>query len=141
VPLALVALAGVAAGLRAQAGAADGPAFSERTLAGRWGFSAVATVVPPAVPSQVPAAAAGDMWFDGKGGCRIADTIDVAGSAHPRVSTSCRYTVDADGRGSLVAEFPDEPAPVPLTLVIVRNGSEFRFIRTDAAVASGVAER
>jgi hypothetical protein len=112
-----------------------------RSLAGRWGFAAAGTVSPPAVPSAAPAAASGTMVFDGAHGCRIADTIDVGGTATSRISTSCRYTVDADGRGSLVAEFPDEPAPVPLSFVVVRDGSELLFIRTDAVVAKGVAER
>lgn len=115
--------------------------WSAQSLAGTWGFSAVGTIAPPAVPAPVPAAAVGTMEFDGSGSCRVADTINVGGSASSRESTSCHYSVTADGRGSLTADFPDEPAPVPLAFVLVRRGSEFRFIRADAVVASGVADR
>ena len=118
-----------------------GDGWSARSLAGGWGFSAAGTIMPPAVASPVPAAAEGTMEFDGSGGCRVTDTLNVGGTSSKRVSTTCHYSVGADARGTLTAEFPDEPAPVPLVFVLVRHGSEFRFIRADAVVASGVADR
>jgi hypothetical protein len=139
--LAAVAAAALAGGATARAGAVHAPVFDDGSLTGRWGFAAAGTVVPPAVPDAVPAAAAGTMVFDGRGGCRIADTVDVGGTVASRVSTSCRYSVGRDGRGTLTAVFPDEPSAVPLSFAIVGGGSAFRFIRADAVVASGVAER
>jgi hypothetical protein len=141
VVLAAVAVAVAAGSLTARAGPGQTRAFSDWSLAGRWGFSASGIVVPPAVPGQVPAAGAGIMSFDGHGGCWIADTINVAGTARSRVSTSCSYSVRRNGRGTVTAVFPDEPAPVPLSFVLIRKGSAFRFIRADGVVAEGVAER
>ena len=115
--------------------------FSDRSLRGDWGFSADGAIVPPAFPAPVPAVAVGTMHFDGDGGCEISDTINIGGTVASRTSTACSYTVGDDGTGEIVAEFPGDPFPVPLSFVIVDNKREFRFIRTDLGVASGVAKR
>lgn len=142
VPVAVAAALVSGWAIGGSASASDhGDGRTAQSLNGSWGFSAAGTIVPPAVTSPVPAAAEGTMEFNGSGGCRVTDTLNVGGTPSTRVSTSCHYSVAADGRGKLTAEFPDEPAPVPLAFVLVRHGSEFRFIRADAVVASGVADR
>ena len=115
--------------------------FTDESLEGVWGFSAAGTIVPPAVPAATPAVAVGTMTFDGHGGCSIADTINIGGISASRTSTTCTYTVHADGTGSLSVVFPGDPGPTPLAFVIVNDADEMRFIRTDLGVASGVAKR
>ena len=115
--------------------------FKNKSISGTWGFSAAGTIVPPAVPAATPAVAVGVMTFDGKGGCSISDTINIGGTSASRTSTTCTYTVNPDGTGSLSAQFPGDPGPTPLSFVIVNDENEIRFIRTDLGVASGVAKR
>ncbi len=118
-----------------------GLAFTDETIEGRWGFSAAGTIVPPAFPTATPAAAVGIFDFDGEGVCVILDTINIGGVSASRTSDSCDYAVDADGTGTILAQFPGEPGPVPLSFVLIENAKSLRFIRTDLGVASGVAER
>jgi hypothetical protein len=117
---------------------ADG-GFSNRSMAGSWGFSSIATVVPPATPAQTPAAAVGIMTFDGLGGCSISETFNAGGFSGSQTSTSCSYSVNPDGSGTLSAQTPG--GPVAVSFVLVADKSEFRLIRTDLIVARGVAKR
>lgn len=120
--------------------AADEAQFTTQSLQGKWAFSASGTIVPLATPQPTPAVAVGIMSFDGDGGCSITDTINIGGSSLSRTSSSCTYFVGSDGQGSLTVQFPGDTNPTPLALVLVSN-NEFRFIRTDLGVASGVASR
>ena len=132
----------VVAGMHpATAGNDDDPAFSNRTIEGSWGFVASGTILPPATPSPTPAVAVGILEFDGAGFCVIADTINIGGASSSRTSDGCEYAVDPDGRGTLEAQFPGEPGPVPLSFVVIDNANALHFIRTDLGVASGLAER
>jgi len=115
--------------------------FSAESIEGVWGFSAAGTIVPPAVPAATPAVAVGTMTFDGDELCSISDTINIGGQVMSRTSMECTYIVNADGRGSILAEFPGDPGPTPLDFVIVNDEEELRFIRSDLGVASGVAKR
>ncbi len=119
--------------------------YSNASLRGAWGFSADGVIVPPAVPMPTHAVAVGLMRFDGKGACSISDTINIGGMAAgvdtPRESIDCSYHVRPDGTGTITAQFVGEPFPVPLSFVIVDGGREFRWIRTDLGIASGVAKR
>ena len=114
--------------------------FTNKSIAGTWGFSASGTVV-----GVGPAVAVGLFAFDGTGGCSINDTLNIAtiGQVGPRTSTACTYNVNQDGTGTLTADF-DQPfgGPLPLSFVIVNKKNEIQFIRTDTiAVASGVAKK
>lgn len=144
-PSAFVALAVLCPFLAAGPAAAHGDdwsGFTDQSLTGNWGFSASGVIVPPAVPAHVHAAAVGIMTFDGAGGCVISDTINLDGQTFAdRQSTACSYQVNEDGTGTITAQFASEPFPVPLSFVIVGHGHGFRFIRTDAGVASGEAQR
>jgi hypothetical protein len=115
--------------------------FTNSSIRGTWGFSANGTIVPPAADAPIPAVAVGTMTFDGAGGCFIADTININGQSFYRTSDVCIYTVNPDGTGTIEAQFPGDPEPVPLSFVIVNKRKELRFIRTDLGVASGVAKR
>lgn len=125
--------------------AAGRQGFTDKTIKGSWGFSASGTILPPALPTATPAAAVGVIEFDGNGGCTFTDQINIGGAAIPatgfRTSISCGYGVNSDGTGTISVSFLDDPAPTPLTFVIVDNAKEFHFIRTDAVVASGTAKR
>lgn len=133
VGIVLAGLSGYVSSARADGG------FSNRSMAGSWGFSSSATVVPPATPAQTPAAAVGIMTFDGQGGCSISETFNAGGFSGSQTSTSCRYSVNPDGSGTLSAQAPG--GPVAVSFVLVADKSEFRLIRTDLIVASGVARR
>ena len=63
--------------------------YSLRSLHRTYGFSASGTILPPAVPSPTPAVAVGLMTFDGRGGCTIADTINIGGTVAVREATAC----------------------------------------------------
>ena len=114
--------------------------FSAESVEGVWGFSAAGTIVPPAFPEPTAAVAVGTMTFDGNGFCSISDTINIGGTVASRTSTTCDYTVNGDGTGSISLSFPGDPAPTPLDFVIVNDEEELRFIRSDLGVASGVAK-
>jgi hypothetical protein len=113
--------------------------FDTGSLRGAWGFTASGAIVAFSPP--LPAVAVGLFEFDGAGTCSISDTINLGGSSFSRTSTFCSYSVQAGGTGTLVAEFPGDPGPVPLSFVIIDPRRELRFIRTDVGVASGVAHR
>ncbi len=114
--------------------------FSAESIDGVWGFSAAGTIVPPAFPAPTAAVAVGTMTFDGDGYCSISDTINIGGTVASRTSTTCSYTVNGDGTGSISVSFPGDPGPTPLDFVIVNDEEELRFIRSDLGVASGVAK-
>ena len=132
-------LVGGLSGVSGPQAQADGQ-FSEESIRGQWGFSAAGTIVPPAVPAPIPAVAMGLMTFNRDGSCSISDTININGASASRTSLTCTFSVNSDGTGSLVADFPGDPGPTPLAFVIANHKSEIRFIRTDVGVASGVAK-
>ncbi len=125
----------------------DGAAgFSSETIEGNWGFSGSGTILPPALPAPTVAVVVGIFSFDGSGGCTITDQINIGGQAIPsslgfRSSQSCSYLVNRDGTGTIEVIFPGDPAPTPLSFVIVDEAEELYFIRADLGVANGVATR
>jgi hypothetical protein len=131
--LALVALASSVPSVGANEG------FSNRSLRGEWGFSAGTTLYPPAVPVQTPAAVVGLMSFDGHGGCAVSETFNFGGFSGSQSSTSCSYTVNPDGTGTMSVQTPS--GPVAVSFVLVANKKEFLYIRTDQVVANGVAKQ
>lgn len=149
-PTLLLAFIGIR--LRPNDVSADG-AFSVKDLNGTFSFSAEGTLYPafPAVTPAWPAVAAGLFTFDGAGDCTVVDELNIAAvglvpPAGMRRSTSCHYTVNADGSGGLETSFGGSAGeingPGSLTFTIVEKGPvmELRFIRSDpGAVAMGVA--
>lgn len=119
---------------------ADGK-LSNRSVRGDWGFSALGTILPPALETATPAAAVGTIHFDGAGGCFFVDTVNIGGNAVSRSSTSCSYQLDGNALGTILVSFPGDMFPTPLSFVVVEGASEIRFIRTDLGVAEGVAKR
>jgi hypothetical protein len=126
--------------------------FTDGDLDGVFAFSAEGTLYP-SFPDSSPAlwtAAVGLYTFDGAGGCTVVDQLNIAslGLVPPtgfRRSTSCQYTVNEDGTGTLEASFGgdvgDINGPGSLTFAIVDKG-EIRFIRADpGAVGTGVARK
>ena len=75
----------------------EGRVFTNKSIKGRWGFTAQGTVLPPTVPVATLAAAVGILDFDGKGGCSITDTTSIGGIIiGPLTSESCTYSVNRD---------------------------------------------
>jgi len=129
--------------------------FTPSDLSGVFAFSAEGTVYPsfPALSPALPAVAVGLFTFDGTGSCMVMDQLNLASlglvpSTGFRTSTTCQYTVNPDGTGTLEASFGGSPGeidgPSSLTFAIVDEGPvmEIRFIRADpGAVATGVAKQ
>jgi hypothetical protein len=134
---------------------ADTGKFTEKDLNGTFAFSADGTLYPafPALSPAWPAVAVGLFTFDGAGGCSVVDQLNVGtlGLVPPagfRTSTSCQYSVNPDGTGTLETSFGGDPGdingPGRLTFAIVGKGpvTEIRFTRVDpGAVATGVARQ
>lgn len=151
--LLVIFLAVIAAAPNLQGALAGRNAFSEGDLHGAFAFSADGFLYPsfPALDPALPTVAVGIFSFDGAGGCSVMDQLNLAslGLVPPtgfRSSTTCQYSVNPDGTGTLVTSFGGSPGeidgPGTLTFAIVDKGSvtEIRFIRVDpGAVASGVA--
>ncbi len=121
----------------------DARVFTNRSIEGKWGFSAQGTILPPAVPVPTVAAAVGILEFDGVGGCSITDTANLGGTIiGPLTSETCTYSVNPDGTGTGSFAFPGDLEPTPLSFVITDNMNEIVDIRTDTvAVAFGVIKR
>lgn len=131
----------IAATLGSTVGRTQDPPLKGESMRGTWGFSASGTILPPAASAPTPAVAVGVMTFDPQTrDCVIVDTINIGGTRLSRTSESCTYSLTADGRGSIVAGFPGDPALTPLEFVLVDKERELRFIRTDLGVAEGVAK-
>lgn len=111
--------------------------FANRSVEGTWGYSASGNVTD--IGSAV---AVGLATMDGRGGCSIKETLNMAVGTVIHTSTACTYNVNPDGTGTLTAVFDDPSGTVPVSFVIVNRKSEIHFIRTDlGAVVSGVAKR
>ncbi|MDV3241366.1 MULTISPECIES: hypothetical protein [Methylocaldum] len=121
------------------------PAFTERGIEGRWGFSGeFGMIVPPAAPQAVPTAALGTVIFDGHGGCAVTTTVNINGTIlGPLTSKTCTHSVNPDGTGTSVAEFSGTAFDGPSTVafVIVDRNREIRFINTTLTVAGFTAKR
>jgi len=115
--------------------------FTNGSIQGTWGFSATGTILWSGEPVAVPLVAIGLMHFREAGVCTITATANINGSSAPHASTTCTYTVNDDGIGSLSALFPETPEPAAVAFVIVNNETELRFISTDGGVVSGVARK
>ncbi len=128
--------------MAACAGDDDDRVFTDKSIEGRWAFSAQGTILPPALPAATPAVAVGILDFDGSGGCSITDTTNLGGTKiGPQTSETCTYSVNPDGTGTFNVAFPGDPGPAPVSFVIVNKKTEIRTIRTDLGVATGVAKR
>ena len=139
----------------AQNALASNGEFTQSDLSGVYAFSAEGTVYPsfPALSPALPGVAVGLFTFDGAGGCTVMDQLNLASlglvpSTGFRTSTTCQYTVNPDGTGTLESSFGGSPGdingPSSLTFVIVDKGPvmEICFIRVDlGVVATGVARQ
>lgn len=119
--------------------------FTERSLRGSWGFSAAGFLAVTPTGSNTPASAVGLLRFDGRGECTDEAKLNSAGTVVALTSTSCTYTVNSDGTGTIQTTFA--PAGAFTTdFVITEERGEFHFIVSDqvqpgTTVASGVAKR
>jgi len=124
--------------------AGDEELFSNATLKGHFGFnSSFGELLPPAAPQPVPSAGMGRITFDGEGHCSVVSVSNFGGTAVRLASSSCTYSVDADGMGTSEAVFPGAPVPGPVTVafVIVDHGREIRFVNTQFIVGTFTARR
>lgn len=138
-------LATIGLGSRFVAASESEGQFGLQTLRGAWGFSAFGSI------GGVPAAAIGRLTFDGAGSCSNVATLNFGGTLVPLATNltggACSYTVNADGTGRVEQTFIDpagQLAVFDVTLVIVDNRKEFRFIVDDplgTTVGNGVAKR
>jgi len=128
----------------ASSAAMEEEAFSNKTIKGHYGFnSSLGWLLPPAVPQAVPAAGMGRITFDGEGNCQVASVADFNGNVAHLTSSSCTYSVDADGMGSAEAVFPGAPVsgPLDVSFVVVDHGREIRFANTNVILGTFTARR
>jgi hypothetical protein len=118
--------------------------FANRTIKGHYGFnSSLGWLLPPAAPQAVPAAGMGRITFDGDGHCEVASVANFNGNVARLASSSCTYSVDANGMGTAEAIFPGAPIPGPVdvSFVIVDHGGEIRFLNTTFILGTFTARR
>ena len=117
--------------------------FNNRDLRGTWGFKAHGFLfVSPA--SHVPASAVGLNTYDGNGGCASKANLNAGGTVVALTSSSCSYTVNADGTGTQDTVYPGGGAFT--THFVLVDADEAFFIVSDATqpgttVASGLLKR
>ena len=119
--------------------------ISARSIIGTYGFSGAGTLAAGAVQAGV----VGLTTFGRGGRCRIAVKINAVPLVPQPVlvnSTSCTYTLNADGTGTQDVTF-DNPifaGPFHSDFVVVDDGEELPFMLSDGTggtVATGVARR
>jgi hypothetical protein len=118
--------------------------FSNRSVKGAWGFNSYSGVlVPPAVPEATPATGLGRAVFDGHGGCSVSSVINIGGTISRLQSSSCSYSVDANGFGRGEAVFPGAPGggTFPMEFVIVEGGNELRAMNTGLLLGTFTLKR
>ena len=111
------------------AGVSHAEQFSLQSLQGGWGLNADGQLFTgPGV--RVPAAAVGQINFDGNGNCSETAKLNVNGQVFSLTTASpggsCTYTVNADGTGTILVSFGGPPFVADF--VIVDSKKEFRFI-------------
>jgi hypothetical protein len=114
--------------------------FSNKSIQGTWAFSATGTLPYSA---DGPFALAGLVTFEKAEQCFMTLTINAAGTSWDSTSDTCTFGVNADGTGSLRAEFVSGAVsfpPLSLFFVIV-DRKEILAIRTDTVVAAGILRR
>uniref|UniRef100_A0A7S3ZC86 Uncharacterized protein n=1 Tax=Lotharella globosa TaxID=91324 RepID=A0A7S3ZC86_9EUKA len=110
--------------------------YNARTIQGPYGYHS----------SGTSASHVGRIDFDGSGGCVFDDLVYTeVKKGIRRKSTSCKYTVNPNGLGSITAEFtgssPDETETFPLEFVIVHGGEKMITIRMDEFITGGELSR
>jgi len=111
--------------------------FSNRSIEGRWALAADRTIMATETTAALPIVIIGVATFAESRRCVLAVTLNAGGNHTSASSQSCEFTVNADGTGSLAADFPGEQfPPLALTFVVV-NDKEIRAIRLDDIVARG----
>ena len=117
--------------------------FNNRDLRGTWGFKAHGfLLVSP--ESHLPASAVGLNTYDGNGGCSSKARLNAGGTVVALTSSSCSYTVNADGTATQDTVYPGGGAFT--THIVLVDDDEAFFIVSDAAqpgttVASGLLKR
>jgi hypothetical protein len=137
-------IAASAMGLALASQSAARAGFDEESIRGAWGLSGTGQLLPPAVPEPIPFASLNRLVFDGAGNCEVVVLVNVGGTlVGPLIAENCEYTVDEDGFGRAVAEFPGGPlsAPLPIAFLIVDKARELRVINTTELLGEGVAKR
>jgi hypothetical protein len=118
--------------------------FSNRSIKGAWGFNTYSGVmVPPAAPEPTPATGMGRAVFDGNGGCSVSTVTNFGGTIFRLQSSSCTYSVDANGFGRSEAVFPGAPGSgsFPMEFVIVEGGNELRAMNTGPLLGTFTLKR
>ena len=116
--------------------------FTKKSIQGTWAFSATGMLPSPDAPDK-PFALAGLLTFGRDDQCALAFTINAGGTSWDSISTTCTFSVQADGTGVLNAAFePGQVSFPPLALFfVIVNDDEILAIRTDEVVASGMLRR
>jgi hypothetical protein len=119
------------------------PGFTNKSIRGTWVLSATGRFASSG-SADAPFALVGLATFERGSQCALTLSINAGGTNWSASATTCTFSVQEDGTGTLQATFANtHPVPFPplaLFFVIV-NDDEILAIRTDDVVASGMFRR
>ncbi len=108
--------------------------FNLNSIEGTWAAAADGNVLVDIPSIEVdagdPVALIGLVTFDSDGTCTISNTINTGGFVASATSASCMVTVNSDGTGQIVANFPP-PTPSATLNIVVVDDNEIFVLRSD----------
>jgi len=117
----------------------DDDKCTDRTLRGDYGFAAEGVLLgTPGLPAQAQFRSLGVAHFNGRGGLTWVEHTVINGvpANADFVLATGTYSVNANCTGSAVVTTPNSPVPLRLSLVIVKDGKEFRTILDASSVGA-----
>jgi hypothetical protein len=119
---------------------------SNRTLQGDYGFTIEGILgipgaqLPPGLGLTLRGVAM--THYDGRGNLRQVDhvVVNFAPASNDWIAGSGTYTVNPDCTGTAVINSPENPAPLTLHFVIVKEGKEIRQV-VDSNAVTAVGEK
>ena len=119
--------------------AASGARCANSTLIGDFGFSVEGVLIgTPGLPPEAQFRSTGMAHLDGRGnGTWVEHTVINGVSLEAGwTSATLAYHVNANCTGVMVADTPNSPVPLNLYFVIVKQGTEFRTVLENNALAA-----
>jgi hypothetical protein len=117
----------------------DDDKCTDGTLRGDYGFAAEGVLLgTPGLPAQAQFRSVGVAHFNGRGGLTWVEHTVINGvpANADFILATGTYSVNANCTGSAVVTTPNSPVPLRLSLVIVKDGKEFRTILDASSVGA-----
>jgi hypothetical protein len=117
----------------------DDDKCTDGILRGDYGFAAEGVLLgTPGLPAQAQFRSVGVAHFNGRGGLTWVEHTVINGvpANADFILATGTYSVNANCTGSAVVTTPNSPVPLRLSLVIVKDGKEFRTILDASSVGA-----